>query len=458
MLPITSPDAQRPLPDRSSLDALRVKDAYLRDVLEGRAYLVFDGAMGTMLQAHGLAAGEIPDLLSLTEPEAVTAIHRAYVEAGSMAVTTNTFGTNARKLAGAVGSDGSAATVDAVFAAAIDNARASGARYVAADIGPLGELLEPMGSLTLDEAYELFAEQARAAEAHGADIVIIETMANLLEMKAAVLAAKESTSLPIFATMTFAEGGRTFLGTSAPIAAEMLASLGVQALGVNCSLGPVAIAPIIAQILEVAPCPVIVQANAGLPKLIDGVSVYSVKPDEYIEAVRPIIAAGATVIGGCCGTSPDYIKLIAAEIAGAAPSERSLGASPMCTSATKAVELDDIDELDIGTAINPENEDLIDAFLEGEIDDILDEVFDMDDDEVDIIAVNVGAPFVDEVALLPSLVKGIQGISATPLLIESDNPAALEAAVRVYSGKPLVCSTADEAAAIAAHYGCATQE
>lgn len=250
MLPITSHQFN---PAARTLRA----DAFLESVLRGEAHLLFDGAMGTMLQAAGLEAGEIPELLCLTGPEAVTAIHAQYVEAGAQVVTANTFGANARKLDGA-------ATVDEIFAAAIRCARASGARYVAADIGPTGALLEPLGTLSFDEAYDLFTEQVRAAQAHGADMLVIETMADLLEIKAAVLAAKEHSDLPIFATMTFGEDGRTFLGTSPQVAALTLGSLGVDVLGVNCSLGPDELHAVVKDLLEACAVPRYGAGECGL--------------------------------------------------------------------------------------------------------------------------------------------------------------------------------------------------
>ena len=289
----------------------------LNEVLSGTSFALFDGAMGTMLVREGLGAGELPELLCLNDPDLITRIHRAYVEAGSQLVTTNTFGANARKL-------GSAASVEEVFAAAVRCAREAQARWVAADIGPLGELIFPMGELSFSEAYELFAAQARAAEAAGADVVIIETMADLVEMTAAVLAVKDSCSLPLFATMTFTASGRTFVGTSPRFAALVLASLGVDVLGVNCSAGPADLQPVVAEMLEVAPCPVIVQANAGLPQVVNGQTLYTLAPDEYARAVEPMVDAGATVLGGCCGTDPSYIAEVASLLAGKNPVPRAM--------------------------------------------------------------------------------------------------------------------------------------
>ena len=449
MLPITSGAT---LPDRMRL---RTKDGRLRRVLDGRAYMVLDGAMGTMLQRRNLKAGELPELLCLSQPDEITAIHREYVAAGSDVVTTNTFGANARKL-------GEAATVDEVFEAAIACAKASGARYVAADIGPTGALLEPMGTLSFDAAYDLFAEQARAATRHGADLFIIETMTDLLEAKAAVLAAKENSDLPIFATMTFDETGRTFLGTDPATAAIVLGSLGVQALGVNCSLGPEALAPIVAQMLEVAPCPVMVQANAGLPELVDGNTVYSVTPEAYLQAVKPMIAAGATIFGGCCGTDPDYIRLEAQALNKRNLIVRETAPINAITSAQKAVILRGRDVGVIGERINPTGKKKLKAALrEGDYDYVLGEAIAQAQAGADLLDVNAGLPEIDEPEVLRELVKRIQGVTGLPLQIDSTDPVAVEAAVRAYAGKPLVNSVNGKASNMAeilpivAHYGCA---
>lgn len=288
--------------------------SHLENVLAGKEYLLFDGGFGTMLQREGLMEeGQLPDLLCLTDAAAVTAIHRAYVEAGSQVVTTNTFGANARKL-------GDAATVDEVYAAAVKCARSAGAQYVAADIGPTGELIFPMGELGFSEAYDLFAEQARAAEKAGADLVIVETMADALEMVAAIIAVRDSCPLPLFASMTFTVSGRTFLGTAPKDAALIMGLLDVDALGVNCSAGPADLQPVVAEMLEFAPCPVIVQANAGLPEVVDGKTVYSLSVEDYASAVFPMIEAGAAVIGGCCGTDPEYVRAVAGMLEGRLPS------------------------------------------------------------------------------------------------------------------------------------------
>ena len=290
----------------------RVRDDRLAAVLRGEEFLLLDGAMGTQLQERGLAAGELPELLCLTHPETVTEVHAAYVTAGADVVTTNTFGANAAKL-------GDAATVEDVFSAAVACARAAAPRYVAADLGPTGQLLEPMGTLAFEDAYELFARQVRAADAAGADLFVIETMADLAEAKAALLAVRENSDLPAFVTMTFQEDGRTFLGTTPEAAALTLSSLGADAVGINCSLGPAEVAPLVGRMLPWADCPVMVQANAGLPRVEGEVTVYDVGPEEYAAAVAGMLDAGVTVVGGCCGTTPGHIAAERALLAGRAP-------------------------------------------------------------------------------------------------------------------------------------------
>lgn len=449
MLPITS---GAKLPSRHQL---QVADDYLARVLQGEEYLLFDGAMGTMLQREGLAAGELPELLCISHPEQITAIHTAYVQAGSQVVTTNTFGANARKL-------GNAAEVDDVFKAAIACARASGARYVAADIGPTGALLEPMGTLPFDEAYELFAMQMKAAQANGADIIVIETMTDLLEMKAAVLAAKEHTSLPIFATMTFEDTGRTFLGTDPTTAALALEAYGVQVLGINCSLGPAALAPLAAEMLGAVACPVMVQANAGLPELVDGETLYSVGPEEYISALEPIIQAGANVLGGCCGTDPSYIALLAKELAARTPQRQRASRAFTLTSAQQTLRLEGSSVAIIGERINPTGKKKLQAALrDANYDYIAGEAISQTEAGADILDVNAGLPELDEPAVLRDLVGRIQAVSGLPLQIDSSDPVAVEASVRVYAGIPLINSvngkqeSLESILPIAAHYGCA---
>jgi 5-methyltetrahydrofolate--homocysteine methyltransferase len=436
---------------------MRVKDAYLQSVLDGRSFLLFDGAMGTMLQAAGLAAGDVPELLNFSDPEAVMSIHRAYVEAGSQVVTANTFGANARKLDGA-------ASVEQVFSAAVSCARASGARYVAADIGPTGGLLKPLGTMDFDEAYDLFAEQARAADVAGADVIAIETMADLLEMKAAVLAAKEESDLPIFATMTFGEDGCTFLGTSPETAAITLSALGVQALGINCSLGPDALAPLAARMAALSRVPVMVQANAGLPQVRGGQTVYDIGPQEYAGAVGRLIEAGASIVGGCCGTDPSYICELTKLLEGRTPLLRRIEPAFSVCSAQNAVilPLSGKDIAVIGERINPTGKPrLKEALRSGNLDYAVGEAIDQQEAGADILDMNVGLPEIDEPETLVEAMELVQSVCPLPLQIDSSDIVAIERAARRYCGKPIINSvnakqeSLETVLPVARRYGCA---
>ena len=430
-------------------------DATLQAVLDGKRHLLFDGGMGTMLQAAGLQAGELPELLNLTHPEEIAGIHRAYMEAGSEVVTTNTFGANRLKLDGK-------ATVEEIFAAATRCARMSGARYVAGDIGPLGALLRPMGTLSFDEAYELFAEEARAAAKAGVDLFIIETMTDLLEIKAAVLACKENTALPIFATMTFEEDGRTFLGTSPEIAAVTLDALGADVVGINCSLGPAKLRPFAARMLAVTEKPVLVQANAGLPHVEDGHTVYDIHPAEYAEAVRGMVEDGVGVIGGCCGTNPDYIRLLADIVRDRAPRPRHVEPALTVASAQQLVSLPVAGPsiAVIGERLNPTGKKrLKEALRTGDYDYVVSQGISQQEQGADILDVNVGLPDIDEPTVIQDVVERLSAATLLPLQIDSTSPEALEAAVRRCPGKPIINSVngkreiMDAVFPIAARYG-----
>ena len=434
---------------------LRVADERLQRVLDGEDFLLFDGAMGTQLQARGLAAGELPELLNLTNPDQITDIHRTYTEAGADVATTNTFGANALKF-------GDEDKVAEIFEAAIRNARASGVRYVAADIGPTGALLQPMGTLPFDDAYELFAQQVRAADAAGADFFIIETMADLSEMKAAILAAKEQSDLPIFATMTFGEDGRTFLGTTPEVAAVTMSSLGVDVLGINCSLGPADVAPLVARMLPWADCPVMAQANAGLPREEDGRTVYDITPEEFCAAVEGMLDAGVTVIGGCCGTTPDFTRGERALLEGRIPAPRAPRDDFRVASSQELVALPMGHVGVIGERINPTGKKLMkEALRTGNHDYVMGEALKQAEAGAQILDVNAGLPEIDEAATLDQLVTELQGVTRLPLQIDSADPVAVENVVRKYPGKPLINSTngkreiMDAVLPIAAHYGCA---
>lgn len=483
---------------------LTVTDAHLAEALAGRAYLLFDGGMGTLVQAAGLhTVHEVPDLLNLTHPEAIVAIQRQYVEAGADCITTNTFNTNRLKLANA------GATVAEVYAAAAANARAAGAPLVAGDIGPTGALLEPLGTLTFDEAFDIFSEQACAAEAAGCDLIVVETMADLLEAKAAVLAAVESTTLPVFATMTFGEDGRTFLGTTPAIAATTLSALGASAVGLNCSLGPTELAPLVGELAPHDRALVMVQPNAGLPRIQDGETVFDVGPNEFAQAMEAILDAGATVVGGCCGTTPDHIAALRALIdARPLPAVASVSVpahTPVASSATavsassassraawgeqseprglsassvpnlryrpaftvaSAQQMVPLPEGEariavIGERINPTGKKKLKAALQaGDVDYLVAEAAAQQRAGADILDVNVGVPGLDEPALLSQVTRALQATVPLPLQLDSSDPAAIEAAARAYAGRPMVNSVngkADNLATVlpvVARYGC----
>ena len=440
-------------------DRFRTTDPFLRRVFAGEEFLVFDGAMGTMLQEAGLKAGELPELLNFSHPETVTAIHRAYVEAGADVISANTFGANAHKL-------GDAASVEDVFAAAIACARKSGARYVAADIGPIGALLKPLGTMDFDEAYDLFAQQARAAQAAGADLFVVETMTDLLEVKAAVLACLECTELPVVATMTFGEDGCTFLGTSPEICAMTLSALGVQAVGINCSLGPDALAPLLARMAPFARVPLMVQANAGLPRIEDGRTLYDIDAEAYAHAAEALLDAGATVVGGCCGTSPDYIARIRALVSARTPMPpqgRDAHAFAVCSAQkTLVMQAGKPYANIIGERINPTGKKrLKEALRSGDFDYAVGEALDQAELGADALDVNVGLPELDEPRVLVEVMERIQAVCDLPLQIDSSDPEAVRHAVRRYAGKALINSVNGKAESleavlpIAAHYGCA---
>ena len=403
--------------------------------LELRDQLIFlDGAMGTVLQQRGLPAGGLPELLNLTRPEVLGGIHREYIAAGSRIVYANTFGANARKLAG------TGRTVAEVVGAGVRIAReaAAGTGALAAlDIGPLGELLEPMGSLTFEEAYGLFREMALAGAAAGADLAVIETMTDLYEARAALLAVKENTDLPVFVTMSFEPAGRTFTGCTIPSMARTLEGLGADAIGLNCSLGPDLLAPLIREVCGHTRLPVIAKPNAGLPDPVTG--RYGMGPEEFARAMLPCLEAGAALFGGCCGTTPEYIRRVREALEGKAPARRTYrGGSFVCTP-TVPLPIDGVRV--IGERVNPTGKKRFQqALLEGDLDYILDVAIQEADAGADILDVNVGCPGVDEAALLPRVVKKLQSALDVPLQLDSSDPAALEAGLRVYNGKAAVNS------------------
>ncbi len=404
-------------------------------LLNKGALIIWDGAMGTMLQELGLAAGELPEIYNILYPEKIVAIHKQYLDAGAQVLTTNTFGANRLKLAG------SGYTVEQIIVAAVSNAQAAtGDKCVALDIGPLGQLLEPLGTLSFAEAYDLFKEQAIIGERAGVDLVIIETIADLYEAKAAILAVKENTKLPVICTMTFELDGRTYTGTDVPSMVTLLSGLGVDALGINCSLGPVELLPLVETVLEYSRLPVMVQANAGLPKIINGETVYQITPSEYLEAVEQMIVAGVQLIGGCCGTTDSFIKQIVNKLKGYKQTFALPDARTAVCSASKTVFLDEGVRV-IGERINPTGKKRFqEALRNREIDYVLNEAILQKEAGADILDINLGLPGIDEQQIMVEVLKEIQAISNIPLQIDSSDYSVIEAAARNYNGIPLINS------------------
>ena len=417
-------------------------------MFEHNKLIFLDGAMGTMLQHAGLQPGELPELVALHKPEMLTKIHRQYIEAGSDIVYANTFGANRRKLAKL------GVTVEKVVCAAIAAAKAAcagtnaqvapGAR-VALDIGPLGELLEPLGTLPFESAVDMFAELVRAGVKAGADLIAIETMTDLQEARAALLAAKENSTLPVIVTMSFDENGRTFTGCTAASMAATLTGLGADAIGLNCSLGPKQLLPILRELCASTHLPIIAKPNAGLPDPVDG--HYDLSPADFAEAMAEAVAAGVSVVGGCCGTNPEYIRALHARVKGMTPGEREIRRTSLVCTATQAVAISGVRV--IGERINPTGKKRFQqALLEKDLDYIVDVAIQQEDAGADILDVNVGYPGVDEVAMLPLVVKKLQEATSLPLMLDSTNPAALEAGLRVYCGKAAVNSVNGDTAVL----------
>lgn len=397
-------------------------------------FYITDGGMGTMLQKSGLKSGELPESFNLTHPDIVTAIHKKFVDAGSDIITANTFGANRKKL-------GSDEKVEEVIKAGIAAVKRSGAKYAALDIGPIGALLEPIGSLTFEEAYDIFASQVKFGAEAGADLIIIETMSDLLEIKAAILAAKENSDLPIAATMTFESDGRTFLGTDAKTAAVALSSFGVDALGVNCSLGPKELLPTVKEMLKYAKVPMIVQPNAGLPSIENGETVYKITPDEFAAACKEMADAGVLILGGCCGTTPEHIAALKNILKNRKPTKLKTPSYTAFTGGRTTVELKNSSIAVIGERINPTGKKkLKEALREKNYDYVINEAIDQQEAGADILDVNAGLPEIDETETLKKLVREIQAATPLPLQIDSSDPKAVEQAVRIYNGKPIINS------------------
>ena len=405
----------------------------------GKELLFLDGGMGTLLQAEGLAPGELPETWNIEHPEKVEAIHRRYYEAGSDVVLANTFGANVCKF------HDDRYTVEEVIRAGIANAKRAGEQigketYVALDMGPTGKLLKPMGDLDFDDAYEAFAEAVRYGEKYGADLIHIETMSDTYEVKAAILAAKENSSLPVFVTMIFDERGKLLTGGDVPSVVAMLEGLRVDALGLNCGLGPKQMLPILNDLRRYTSLPVIVKPNAGLPKQKNGETYYDVEPDEFARIMQEVVKEGACVIGGCCGTTPEHIKKLVEECKDLPLREIEKKHDTIVSSYGQAVILDDMPRI-IGERINPTGKKKFKEALKNEdMDYILKEAITQQDKGAHILDVNVGLPDIDEVAMMEKVVKELQSVTSLPLQIDTVDGKAMERAMRIYNGKPMINS------------------
>ena len=405
----------------------------------GKELLFLDGGMGTLLQAEGLAPGELPETWNIEHPEKVEAIHRRYYEAGSDVVLANTFGANVCKF------HDDSYTVEEVIRAGIANAKRAGEQigketYVALDMGPTGKLLKPMGDLDFDDAYEAFAEAVRYGEKYGADLIHIETMSDTYEVKAAILAAKENSSLPVFVTMIFDERGKLLTGGDVPSVVAMLEGLRVDALGLNCGLGPKQMLPILNDLRRYTSLPIIVKPNAGLPKQKNGETYYDVEPDEFARIMQEVVKEGACVIGGCCGTTPEHIKKLVEECKDLPLREIEKKHDTIVSSYGQAVILDDMPRI-IGERINPTGKKKFKEALKNEdMDYILKEAITQQDKGAHILDVNVGLPDIDEVAMMEKVVKELQSVTSLPLQIDTVDGKAMERAMRIYNGKPMINS------------------
>ena len=401
--------------------------------------LYLDGGMGTLLQEQGLRPGELPETWNITHPDVITKIHRDYYDAGSNVVSTNTFGANLLKF--------SPEELKNIVKAAVENARqaakeSSGSqkKWVALDIGPSGRMLAPYGDFDFEDAVSLFAETIKLGVLFGVDLILIETMNDSYETKAALLAAKENSDLPVFVSNAYNADGKLMTGASPAAMVAMLEGMGADAIGVNCSLGPKALLPIVDEYLACASVPILVKPNAGLPKALNGKTVYDVLPNEFSTDISLMIMKGVTICGGCCGTTPDYIRALTEKTSVLAPKPIKEKNITVVSSYTHAVVFDKTPVL-IGERINPTGKKRFkEALKNNEIDYILKEGISQQEKGVHILDVNVGLPEIDEVLMLKTAVCELQAVTNVPLQIDTSNITAMEAALRRYNGKALINS------------------
>lgn len=399
-----------------------------------------DGGMGSLLQESGLQAGELPGTWNITHPEVLVNIHKAYLDAGADLVTTNTFGADRFKF-----NENTEFSLEEVICAAIRNAKTAIAEskkeaYIALDIGPTGKLLKPMGDLAFEDAYEVFKEVIVIGAREGADLVLIETMSDSYETKAAVLAAKENCDLPVFVTVTFDEKGKLLTGGNPASVVAMLEGLGVDALGMNCGLGPQQMKGILKEILEISSIPVMISPNAGLPRSENGKTVYDINADEFAEIMQEIVGMGARIVGGCCGTTPEHIAKTVQLCKDMTPVPVMKKHRTVISSYAQAVEIGRYPVI-IGERINPTGKSKFkQALRDHNLEYILNEGVVQQDHGAHVLDVNVGLPEIDEPAMMEEVVRELQSIIDLPLQLDTSDPEAMERGLRVYNGKALINS------------------
>ena len=410
-----------------------IKD-YLKDNL-----IFLDGGMGTLLQENGLKAGELPERWNVTHADVITKIHKEYFDAGSNVVATNTFGANILKF--------SEEELEEIIKCATQNAKnakeqsnGNQEKWIALDIGPTGRMLKPYGDLDFEDAVKVFSKTVKLGVKYGVDLILIETMTDGYETKAAVIAAKENSNIPIFVSNAYGEDGCLMTGANPKAMVAMLEGLGVDAIGVNCSFGPKKLAPVIEEYLKYSSIPVLLEPNAGLPKVVDGKTVYDVLPEEFSSDVSALIKKGVRIAGGCCGTTPDYIKALVEKTKGQVPVKIEKKNFSVISSYTHAVEFG-YEPILIGERINPTGKKKFkEALKANDTDYILKEGVSQQERGVHILDVNVGLPEIDESKMLVSAVKELQAIIDLPLQIDTSNVSAMEKALRAYNGKAMVNS------------------
>jgi len=415
---------------------------YLKDNI-----VILDGATGTELQKAGLKVGELPERWNVTHKDALINLHKAYYDAGSNVVSANTFGANSLHFCDR--------ELEEVISAALDNVKAARdlsaakqPKFIAADIGPTGKLLEPYGDLKFEDAVQIFAKTVRLCAKHGAEIIFIQTMNDSYETKAAVIAAKENCDLPIFVSNAYGENGKLMTGATPSAMSCMLEGLGVTAVGVNCSYGPDELSDVVDGLLECSSLPVIFMPNAGIPKNVNGEAVYDVSASEFAESVKKAVLKGARIVGGCCGTSPEYIRLLAQAVANIPAREIRPKNLTRISSYSHEVRCG-IKPLIIGERINPTGKKRFkQALIENDGSYILKEGASQAENGADILDVNVGIPDIDEKTVLADTVVGLQAVIDLPLQIDTSDFVAMEKAVRLYNGKPLINSVSGKKASM----------